>query len=213
MKIVQERQAHQRRSHSRPEPSVMAPSRSAALLLAAGLFASGCTSGVGGPGSRDDGPVSFVGNSESVSTAGMHADADESVVFGATEVRNDGPDPVTLQAGELTGEWVQDDGAQVAEVRVLDTTEGADMVGAGYWPYENYRRRSVPLDGFTLQPDRQVELLFIVSVEETGIWYWPQTMVRYVSDDRDYHAVIDFGFQICPRDIDECEKPTDPAGS
>lgn len=194
------------------------PVRRVALLLACAVVLAGCTSEnkvadvPAVQGSRTDGPVAFLGDPGLRQTAGMRAGGGEKVVFGATEVRNDGSDPVTLEAGELVGD-VGENRAAVTAVRVIDTTQSSDLVGAGPWPFESYGRRSVPLAGYTLQPGTQVELLFIVSVEETGLWYWPQTMVRYVSNDENYHAALNFGFVVCPPAKARCGPPASATAS
>lgn len=191
--------------------------RRAALLVAATVALSACTGEVDDAavpaesGSRADGPVAFLDDPGFIQTAGMRADAGEEVVFGATEVRNNGPDPVTLEAGELVGD--AGEGAEVTEVRVMDTTEGSELVGAGPWPFEGYGRRSVPLAGYTLMPGNQVELLFVVSVKETGTWYWPQTVVRYVSNDEAYNAASGIGFVVCPGASRRCGPPEESSAS
>ena len=154
-----------------------------------------------------DGPVTFVGDPGFVQTAGVRAQAGQKVVFGATTVRNHSTEPATLTAGSLDGKPVGDGGARLATVRVVDVTSGGDLVGAALWPFEDYRERSVPLEGYTLEPGAEAELLFVVRVAKTGEWYWPKTSVRYDSGAVSYQDETRFGFMVCPRGADTCEPP------
>jgi hypothetical protein len=143
-----------------------------------------------------------------VQTAGVRANARQKVVFGATTVRNDGDQPATLAGGTLDGTNSRTDGARLSTVRVVDVSAGnADLVGAAVWPFEDYRRRSVPLEGYTLEPGAEAELLFVVKVGKTGEWYWPTTTVRYDSGSGSYQDQTSFGFMVCPRAADSCEPP------
>lgn len=137
----------------------------------------------------------------------MLADKGQRVVFGALAVTNDGDHPATLDSAQLTGpsSEVVDDGATVSEVRVLDVTGGKDLVGAGPWPYEDYERDSVPLDGYEVAPNSQAELLFVVDVEESGNWSWPQTQLTYQSEGETYTIRTNTGFLICPTTVDYCD--------
>jgi hypothetical protein len=155
----------------------------------------------------DDGPVEFEGEGPSRSTAGIHADAGDRVVFGATMIRNTGDRTATLTAGDLTGDGSMAGGARIVEVRARDLASGSDLVGAAYWPFEDYEDRSVALNGFRLEAGAEAELLFVVQVEKTGQWYWPETAVRYDSEGQSYQEVLNVGFHICPRDDDVCKTP------
>lgn len=193
------------RSHASTRHRTRVASLATLVLLLAGC------SGVGAaPGNQalpDDGPIRFGGEGPTVATAGIHADAGDQVVFGATTIRNTGDDPTTLVAGDLTGEGSVVGGADILEVRAREIAPASELVGAAYWPYEDYKDDSVALDGFRLEPGSEAELLFVVDVQKTGQWYWPQTYVRYDSAGKRYQEVLDFGFHICPRDDDVCEAP------
>jgi hypothetical protein len=175
----------------------------AALAVALTLISTSCT----GDDASRVGPVAFMADEGFHQTAYVHADGGQTVVFGATSVRNEGDGAATLNAGSLTGDDVTDDGANVAEVRVLDITGGGDRVGAALWPFEHYARNSVPLQGFELPPGGEVELLFVVKVDQSGLWHWPQTLLEYQSGGTDYETRTNTGFLICPRSADECDPP------
>lgn len=139
----------------------------------------------------------------------MLADKGQTVVFGVLAVNNDGDRPATLDSAKLTGPTskVIDDGAKVLEVRVLDLTAGREIVAAAPWPYEYYERDSVPLDGYKIAPDGRAELLFVVNVEETGKWVWPQTQLTYQSEGETYTIRTNTGFMICPTTANQCDLP------
>lgn len=155
------------------------------------------------------GPVSFEADDQYAQAAGMLADEGQTVVFGLLAVTNDGDRPATLDSAELAGpsSEVIDDGAEVLEVRVLDLTAGREVVAAAPWPYEYYQRDSVPLDGYEIAPDGRAELLFVVHVEETGNWVWPQTQLTYQSEGETYTIRTNTGFLICPTTADQCDLP------
>ena len=193
------------------------PSRATSLLTGLGAILGaivaltmllGCSASSDAPQAvGTDGPVGFTVDPRFVQSAGVHADAGESVVFGATTVHNTGTAAATLTDGSLTGR-ADHDGASVAEVRVLDSTSpSTDLVGAATWPFEDYKSRSRPLRGYRLAPGREVELLFVVNVDQTGAWYWPQTTLRYQNGTRSYATTANFGFVICPRASEGCAPP------
>ena len=172
------------------------------------LAAAACDSGTS-TDVKADGPVAFLADAQFEQAAGFTADQGKKVVFGALAIRNDGNDVATLDAARLTGpsEKVVDDGAKVVEVRALDVTGGKDLVGAGPWPFEHYQRDSVPLKGYELGSKQEAELLFVVSIDKTGHWSWPETELTYTSDGEKYRIRISTGFFICPTSDGDCNKP------
>ena len=146
-----------------------------------------------------DGPVSFVGGEgDVIQTASFIATSGDTVVFGATEARNEGEEPATLTSARLVGE-VKPQDATVEQVRVIDRSASPpDLIGAGPWPFEDYARRSTALEGFRLKPGAGVELLFVTKVNRSGRWSWSRTELAYVAGGMNYSADIDFGFVICP---------------
>ncbi len=183
--------------------------RSVVLLTGIAMSLAACSSESDASPTSREGPVSFVADDEFTQAASMLADEGQRVVFGALAVTNEGDHPATLHSAELTGPGseVRDDGAKVSEVRVLDVTGGKDLVGAGPWPYEYYERDSVPLDGYEIAPDARAELLFVVDVEETGNWAWPQTELTYQARGETYTIRTNTGFLICPTTEDFCDLP------
>lgn len=182
---------------SRLGPSVGAP-----LLLL--LILSGCTESL-----PTDGPVQFdAGNFDQ--WAFTRADKGDKVVFGALTVTNDGDKPASLDEARLTGpdNEVIADGATIREVRVREIDDGDDLIGAGDWPYEDYADDSVELSGFKLEPDQTAELLFIVTVDQVGHWFWPKTELTYSIGDDKWDAKTTTGFLVCPPDMNrDCDKP------
>lgn len=158
-------------------------------------------------GTRIEGPVVFLADPEARQAAFTHADRGATVVFGALAVENQGDAPAVLTSAALTGTegTVAADGARVREVRVRDVTGGRDLVGAGRWPADGYADESVPLAGYRLEPERTAELLFVVVVDETGHWTWPQTQLDYESGTESYTIRVSTGFGICPRAATDCD--------
>jgi hypothetical protein len=220
--VRHELRGHDRWDRPRPEQALMPTphstgrsssgiGRTAALLVVALPMLAACSGNA--PGTEPDdrqatgGPVAFVDDPHFVQTANVEAIAGQKVVFGATTVRNHGTKPATLTAGTLDGKPVGDGRARVSSVRVVDVTSGGDLVGAAVWPFEDYRERSVPLEGYTLKSGAEAELLFVVDVAKTGQWYWPKTSVHYDSGAVSYQDETQFGFMVCPRGADTCEPP------
>ncbi|WGX95445.1 hypothetical protein [Nocardioides sp. L-11A] len=179
-----------------------------AVVLLAGIATSlaACSSEKNALPTSREGPVSFLADDDFTQAATMLADKGQRVVFGALSVINEGDHSATLDRAMLTGprSEVSDEGAKVSEVRVLDVTGGQDLVGAGPWPYEYYERDSVPLSGYAIAPDAQAELLFVVDVEESGNWSWPQTQLTYRSQGETYTIRANTGFLICPTTAGHC---------
>jgi hypothetical protein len=186
--------------------------RTAALLVAFLPLLAACTGSDPGlqPGDEPEsgGPVAFTADHRVVQNAGMRAHAGQTVVFGAATVRNHGTKPATLTAASLEGTPTGDGAARLATVRVVDVTDGGDLVGAAVWPFEDYGKRSVPLEGYTLKPGDEAELLFIVDVQRTGVRYWPRTSVRYDSEDVSYQDETPLGFVVCPSGVTDCKAPS-----
>lgn len=133
-------------------------------------------------------------------TAGFLADAGQSVVFGATYVKNTGTSAATLQSAALLGD-VPSEAAEVAEVRAVDPADhDGELVGAGPWPFEDYAKSSEPLEGYSLVPGAEAELLFIVEVHETGSWHWPRTQLIYETEGDVFEDITTVGFMVCPTD-------------
>ncbi len=185
----------------------MSPGVNAAMAAAFTLGTAAC-SATAAQGPSVDGPVNFTADERFVQTAYVHANGGQRVVFGATSVRNDGDAAATLAAGKLEGNGVVDAGADLVEVRVLDISGGGDLVGAARWPFEHYQRDSVPLHGFKLPPGGEAELLFVFSVERTGVWHWPQTVLNYKLDGKIYQARTNTGFLVCPSNRATCAPPS-----
>jgi hypothetical protein len=191
-----------------------------------------CTSSEGAPERSggavdDDGPVTFVGDSQAISTAGIHADAGQRVVFGATVVQNDADTEATLLDASLvdaSGRAVSTPhrtpadsartreraptGVRLVQTRVKDLgTAPGETVGAAIWPFEDYGVQSTALPGFRMKPGTDAELLFVMKVDETGTWHWPTTRLRYEVDGSQYETSTSFGFIVCPRAVDSCDVP------
>jgi hypothetical protein len=144
----------------------------------------------------NDGPVEFEG-ARIVQSAGIRAHGGQHVVFGATTVRNTGSQTATLQSGELVGS-VDDAGASLEAVRVVDISSGGDLVGAAIWPYEGFNEASEPIGGFSLGPGDEAELLYIVDIRKAGESFWPNSAIDYRVADMNYRAESNFGFRVCP---------------
>ena len=161
-------------------------------------------------GVRMSGPVDFVGDERIEQAAGVYAKPGQTVVFGATVVKNAGESAVELTEGTLDGDVPA--GARLLEVRVIDLASGpGDLVGAAVWPFEDYAERSVPLDGFSLAGGAEAELLYIVQVLDRGAWRWSGAGVRYLSDSGEFRAETNFGFEICAALPDECAEVMESA--
>jgi hypothetical protein len=166
----------------------------------------GCDQGRGDSEQPTAGDVRFLSDEGVVQTAGVHADAGSTVVFGATAVRNYGLDPAILEAGSLLGAPAKDSAAVVA-VRVREISGGGDLVGGALWPFEDYAERSAPLEGYSLAPSGEAELLLVIRVANTGEWYWPTTMLRYTANGVAHEVETSFGFLVCPTDVERCDVP------
>ena len=97
--------------------------------------------------------------------------------------------------------------AGVPAVRVRDISGVGDLIGGAPWPFDDYARRSVPLDGCSLPPSGEAELLFVIRVDETGEWYWQTTMLRFTANSVAHEVKTAFGFLVCPTDVGRCDVP------
>lgn len=185
----------------------------AVLLTSAVLVLGGCSDtsraqpDPGGPSPATNGPVTFGDNANTLeSSFGILADAGEQVVFGGTSVRNDGADDAVLTGAGIYADSSATYGARVSQVRVLDLTTypNATFIGAGRWPIKKYLERSEPLAGFTLAPGAAAELLLVITVEETGTWDWPTTVVEYDTPAGSFRDETKTGFMICPAAANDC---------
>ncbi|AIY17737.1 hypothetical protein GUY44_06855 [Pimelobacter simplex] len=156
------------------------------------------------------GPVRFDAPDGVDQWAFMRAAAGHQVVFGMLGLTNHGDRPAVLARADLTGpsDEVVADGARVAEVLVRDVSADDDYVAAAPWPYEHYGDGTVPLEGYELAPAATVEVLFVLTVDDVGHWYWPRTEVRYTIDGIGYTDRTSTGFLICPPGVERsCDPP------
>lgn len=180
---------------------------SAALVAALAVGAStltGCESD--SPGTQAEGPVAFQADPEIGQYSSSYVDQGAQMVYGLLTVLNSGDDPATLTGAKLTGppDEVADAGVTVSDVRVYDVTGGKEIVGADRWPTEPQSQGSVPLEGYQLAPDAEVELLFVVKVTKTGHWGWPQAQLDYEAGGTDYTIRIGAGYYVCPSTSQSC---------
>lgn len=177
----------------------------AAILVAAVSALGACrdadseSTPLGGSSTATDGPVRFEASDRYRQSAQITAGPGDRVVFGATLVHNTGTGAATLTSADLT-DPATDSSAELRSVRVLDLSHGGDLVGAAQWPFEDYARRSEPLEGFTLPAGGEAELLFIVAVTDTGTTEWTRTALHYDAGGRPFATSTQFGFRVCAGD-------------
>lgn len=199
------------RQSGRGRRPVVAAAVVALVLVVAGAFwltrdeesGTGATTGLGAA------DVSFVADPGVRTISGVAARDGDTVVFGAATVRNDGDTAAVLRDAFLVGD-VPAEVAEVVEVRALDLTRhDTGPVGAARWPFERYPQLSEPLDGFTLEPGAEAEVLIVVQVHGTGVdAVWPQTVLEYDQSGRRNAARAYAGFQVCPPGPEGCAPPT-----
>jgi len=123
------------------------------------------------------------------------------IAYGTPALRNTDDAPLTLKDVRLIGE-VPESAAEVVEIRARDYALGDHLGASPTWPWPRYERESVPLDDYTLKPGELVKMIAVVRVHETGHWIWPKTQFIYESDGNTYLAEADFGYEICPPQLD-----------
>jgi hypothetical protein len=189
--------AGQRSGHEPAVRKVVAVS----VLVAAVAALGGCQdadSETPGSGSSaaTDGPVRFEGSERYTQAATIAARPGDRVVFGASLVENTGTGAATFTSAGLTDQ-AADAGAELRALRVIDLSDGGDMVGAAQWPFEDYAQRSQPLKGFTLRAGGEAELLFIVDVAGAGRTEWKNTELQYNAGGTPFVTSAQFGFHVC----------------
>jgi hypothetical protein len=143
-----------------------------------------------------DGPVRFEGAEGYTQFASFAAQPGDRVVFGASLVKNSGTAAATFTSADLT-DLAGDAGAELRSVRVVDLSDGGDMVGAAPWPFEDYAGRSKPLKGFALRAGGEAELLFIVDVAGAGKTEWKVSELHYDVGGTPFVTSAEFGFHVC----------------
>lgn len=175
----------------------------AVVMLAAALATAVSVTYATTRGPHENGPASF-GAGEDPQASVIRTTKGSLVVFGANVLHNDGTAPLELTSAELVGD-VPHDAAELVEARAIDPARtSGDLVGAGRWPYLNYRRLSQPLPGYVVEPGGDAELLLVVRIHRDGAWQWPNTQATYSVDGREFVAATRSGFMACaPRQL-EC---------
>jgi hypothetical protein len=171
----------------------------AVSVLGACQDADGESTPGGASSAATDGPVRFEGSERYSQFASFAAQPGNRVVFGATLVQNTGTARATLTSADLT-EQSADAGAELRSVRVIDLSDGGDMVGAAQWPFEDYAQRSQPLKGFALRPGSEAELLFVVDVAGAGKTEWTVSELQYDVGGTPFVTSAQFGFHVCAGD-------------
>lgn len=141
----------------------------------------------------------------------MEARMGQQVVFGAATIVNPSNSSATIKAARLVGDVVPAT-ADVTAIRVVDLGKApgtGDLLGASRWPargWSQWWEKAAPVEGAELAAGNAAELIFVVDVNKTGDWLWPQTAIDYEVNGQPYTAVTDFGFQVCPPAPAECRQ-------
>lgn len=174
--------------------------------LAMALALAGCSAG---PLAGHDtaGPVEFEGGTEVRAAASILAEGGDVVVFGLANIRNTGDDPARLEGASLIGP-VPASAAAPIEFRVLDRTEHQRAgVGAAHWPFGRLPELSVPLHDYELPGGKEVDLIIVVKVNQTGDWYWSGASLSYSVNGTAHSTATSLGFQVCPPRTSDCVPP------
>jgi hypothetical protein len=185
-----------RRTAERARQIVAASTLVAAVSALGACQAADTGSTPGSSPAATDGPVRFEVSERYTQFASFAARPGDRLVFGASLVENTGSGAATFTSADLTDQSA-DAGAEVRSVRVLDLSDGGDLVGAARWPFEDYAQRSEPLRGFTLPAGGEAELLFIVGVAGAGRTEWQASELHYTAGGTPFVASAQFGFHVC----------------
>jgi hypothetical protein len=109
---------------------------------------------------------------------------------------------------------VNADDARIIEIRIVQLGPApgkGQLLGAARWPDPDYAawwKKAEPAAGSELPPGAAAELVFLVGIETSGRWLWPQTALDYRVSGHPYTAETNFGFQVCAGK----PKPCRPSG-
>ena len=170
------------------------------LALAGVSTAAACRgSSAGEHGWSTTGSAVFLeGSGAGRTLSGMNTDAPATIVFGTPVLINESGVPLTLRSGTLQVVGTPSAGADVDEVRVLDLTTRHDLVGVVRADETGFTSASEPLDGFRLDPGKQVQVLYFVTVHDTGRYTWDRPTVSFTGPYGEGEAVSQLTFDICP---------------
>lgn len=186
-------------------PGVKPPARRRSRLRLIGMLAATTLAAACGDASPPAGQVSFLGSDDASTTTGYLAASGDTVFFGGAVVENTGDDSATLTDASLLGDVSSSD-AQVTTARVVDpAVRDGSLIGVGRWPHRPLLRASVPIDGYTLLPGAQAEVLVIVKVHRAGNWYWPRTALDYRVAGQLYRTTTPLGSMVCVPPLDRCD--------
>jgi|SRR5690606_30350704 len=160
-----------------------------ALGLASLTLLAGCSDAP-----DNGGPLEFHGDATAKSSLTMQVEDGEQIVSGFNVVTNTGDDPVTLTDAYLEGD-VPAEAAEKVEARALNPElTNFDILAGERWPYKNYAKLSEPINGFTVEPGAEVNIMIVVDVHKAGEHTWPATVVTYETTDGDAYEIRNEGF-------------------
>jgi hypothetical protein len=148
-------------------------------------------------GQSTTGSAVFLENGELLS--GFNTDAPATVVFGSSVLRNESGLPLTLRAATLHLQRGAASGARVFDSRLLDLSTTHDLVGVARGSDPRYLPGSLPVQGFRLGPGQQVQVLYVIKVDQSGQYQWDHPTVAYSGLYGEGEAVSRFQFEICPK--------------
>ncbi len=172
----------------------------AALVL---LFVPACFQGTPTAPMGAAGPLVLGGRGGDLgSTVGVIAHAGQSVAFGARIV-NEGDTSATLESATFRGEESGGESARVVDVRVAEITPTTDLIAAAPWPFEDLAEKSVPVEGYVLEPGEDAQVIYVVEVDRTGAWRRSRAQVNYRANGLRLATITRMWFEVCPTDF-EC---------
>lgn len=130
----------------------------------------------------------------SSSSTGLDVEAGTKVAFGLNMAKNMSAEPVVLNDVTLTGS--EDQTARVTDTWAVDFA-GGDLFTIGAWPTDRPLGALQEVDGFQLRPGGTAQIIFVIDVEDEGIWKWEGMTLTYSYQGQSYVGSSAHGLVLC----------------
>ncbi|WP_110207343.1 hypothetical protein [Nocardioides daejeonensis] len=112
-------------------------------------------------------------------------------------LRNDGDRSITLRSASFVGDVPPQQGL-LRETLVFDLGNAGFGPGGAWWPDEELRPYTRPIDGYVVRPSEEVGLVFVVEIRGAGPMTWTEGTVTYERDGERRSVQGRLGLTLCP---------------
>ncbi len=112
-------------------------------------------------------------------------------------LRNDGDRSITLRSASFVGDVPPQQGL-LRETLAFDLKDAGSGPGGVWWPDEEVRPYTRPIDGYVVRPGEEVGLVFVVEIRGAGPMKWTEGTVTYERDGELRAESGKLGLTFCP---------------